>query len=206
MENKTTISDTELALVINKKKNLLLDIKTDETFTKKLNSNEKTIMEFQSMDIRTWQDSNTVNQFFESEKNLDNQIKQFSNVYRKVVAELVFHFIKEVCEKKKMHSGSGEFQPSDFAITENLRLCLRNKIWYYCYFMKLGGDDWFASLFKNNPRLKVCNIYGMRQSHNRANDIMNGVSKIISTTSSFIILFFVKILYIIYIGQLFFTQ
>jgi hypothetical protein len=198
MENKTS-NETELAdlaLVINKKKNLLLDIKTDETFTKKLNSNEKTIMEFQSMDMRTWQDSNTVNQFFENEKILNNQIKQFSNVYRKVVAELVFYFIKEVCEKKKMHCGSGEFQPSDFAITPNLRLYLRNKIWYYCYFMKYGGDDWFASLFQNDPSLKLKNLYGLRQSYNRANDIMNGVSKIIT---SFIILFFVKILYIIYI-------
>jgi hypothetical protein len=88
----------------------------------------------------------------------------------------VFLFLKPVLEKKKHHSGSKSFDVADFMITKKIKIWLRDKIWYYCYYVRNGGDEWINSLYSGAKKKQVSDIEGMKASQNRARDIMEGVS------------------------------
>jgi hypothetical protein len=83
--------------------------------------------------------------------------------------------LKEVIEKKKHYSGSTTFSPSDYIITKNVRIWLRDKIFNYCYFIPRGGQTWIDKQYDENPHLKSSDIEGMRTASNRAKDISDQV-------------------------------
>jgi hypothetical protein len=83
--------------------------------------------------------------------------------------------LNEVFEKKKHHSGSEPFNVAAFLITKTIKVWLRDKIWYYCYYVR-NGQEWIDSLYAGTKKKKLTDIEGMRTAQNRARDIMEGVS------------------------------
>ena len=61
-------------------------------------------------------------------------------------------------------------------ITKKIKVWLRDKIWYYCYYVN-KGKEWDDSL---DPKKPLGDMEGMRACQNRARDIMEGVNKNVS--------------------------
>ena len=103
---------------------------------------------------------------------------KFKDIYERIIFDVVFIFLKEVIELKKSSSGAAIFSPSDYIITKKVGIWLRDKIWYHCYVRPNNGQQWIDDQFKHKPDLQICNLFGMRQSANRAKDIKEMVRKI----------------------------
>ena len=103
---------------------------------------------------------------------------KFKDAYEKVIFDVVFLFLNEVIEKKKSYSGAAIFSPSDFIITKRVGVWLRDKIWYHCYVIPNKGQKWIDDQYNAKPDLQIGNLFGMRQSANRAKDIKSMVRKL----------------------------
>ena len=84
--------------------------------------------------------------------------------------------MKPVFEKKKNHSGE-QLNLDEFMITKKINVWLRDKIWYYCYYIRKGQKwrDEIHDLYKDNTNKPLGDIEGMKTAQLRAKDIKEGV-------------------------------
>ena len=88
--------------------------------------------------------------------------------------------MKDIIDRKNHLKDA--FKIGDFKMTTNVKLQLRNRIWWQLYYLLKGKDNpdkWVKDQYDANPKKKIRDLDGMRTCSDRAKKIMNAVSNCI---------------------------